>query len=182
MTLNASKTKHMTISLRDKIIPVTPVIINDTEIRQVTSFKLLGVILDENLNFHTHVDTIISKSYSKSHALQMLKRYGLNTPGLCLYYSSIIRSLLTYACPAWFPSLSKQDIDKLETIQKRCLKIIFPNLDNYNKRMEAAKTPALHTWQSSAPDIAPRFIMTLNTDSLTYYQPDKAVTTATQLD
>ena len=60
MTLNASKTKQMTISLRDKItLEITPVIINSTVIEKVASLKLLDIILDENLHFHKHLNNIL---------------------------------------------------------------------------------------------------------------------------
>ena len=65
MTLNTTKTKHMLITLRDKIQLDEPVLINREEIQRVQQFKLLGVILDEHLNFHAHIDSIIERSQMK---------------------------------------------------------------------------------------------------------------------
>ena len=42
------------ISLRNEVSLQQPVTIKDNEIECVQSFKLLGVILDHNLNFHEH--------------------------------------------------------------------------------------------------------------------------------
>ena len=143
MTLNTTKTKHMLITLRDKIQLDEPVLINREEIQRVQQFKLLGVILDEHLNFHAHIDSIIERSQIKHYALLLLKRYGVNAHGLRNYYASIIRSLLTYACAAWYPSASKTDRDSLEGIQKRCLKTIYPHIEHYEDRLAAANLTSL---------------------------------------
>ena len=149
MTLNTSKTKQMVISLRDDVRLTNPVKIGDDEIERVNTFRLLGVHIDEHLNFHHHVNDIVERSHTKYHALQLLKRYGVSTSGLCQYYSSIIRTLLSYACQAWFPSLTDYDIKKLEGIQRRCLKAIFPKLDHYSERLSQSKLPTLETFMSN---------------------------------
>jgi len=41
-------------------------------------------------------------------------------------YISIIRSVLEYASPVWHPGLSKAQANEIERIQKRCLRIIYP--------------------------------------------------------
>jgi len=43
-------------------------------------------------------------------------------------YSSLIRSVLEYACPVWHCGLTKGQSDEIEGVQKRCLKILFPDL------------------------------------------------------
>ena len=73
MTLNTSKTKQMVISLRDDVHLTNPVKIGDDEIERVNTFRLLGVHIDEHLNFHHHVNDIVERSHTKYHALQLLK-------------------------------------------------------------------------------------------------------------
>ena len=67
MTLNTSKTKHMVISLRDTVNLVNPVMINNDTIERVETFKLLGVHIDEHLNFHHHVNNIVERSHTIIH-------------------------------------------------------------------------------------------------------------------
>jgi len=43
-------------------------------------------------------------------------------------YTSIIRSVIEYACPVWHPSLTKKLSKDTECVQKRCLKLLFPAL------------------------------------------------------
>lgn len=82
MTLNTSETKQMVIKLRDNVRLVNPVKIGWDGIVQVNNFKLLGVYIDENLNFQHHVNEINDRSHLKYHVLQLLKRCGVNTNNL----------------------------------------------------------------------------------------------------
>jgi len=43
-------------------------------------------------------------------------------------YTSIICSILEYACPVWHPGLTKTLSKDIECVQKRCLKLLFPAL------------------------------------------------------
>ncbi len=48
---------------------------------------------------------------------------------LVQYYTSVIRSVLEYACSAWFTSVKHTGhMWELELIQVRSLKILFPEL------------------------------------------------------
>jgi len=42
----------------------------------------------------------------------------------CIFLKQVIRSVLEYACPVWHNSLTNEQSDQLESIQKRALKII----------------------------------------------------------
>ena len=53
-------------------------------------------------------------------------RSGLTTDDFTLYYQSVIRSALEYACPVWHSSLSAAQIDRIESVQRRALRIIRP--------------------------------------------------------
>ena len=46
---------------------------------------------------------------------------------ICILYRSIIRPLLEYGAPVWSP-WHKTDIESLEKVQRRCLKLASPHL------------------------------------------------------
>jgi len=50
-------------------------------------------------------------------------------------YCSVVRSVLEYACAVWHPGLSNNLSKDIERVQKRCLKIIYPNL-SYSEALE----------------------------------------------
>ena len=58
------------------------------------------------------------------------------------FISCMVRSLTEYACPAWHTTLTEQQLDRLESIQQRALKIIFPDL-SYREALAASGLPTL---------------------------------------
>jgi len=92
-------------------------------------FKQLGVHISDNLKWAQHVDALASKVASRLHFLKQLKRCGASTEDLICFYSSVIRPVLEYACPVWHSGLTTGQIDKLESLQKRALTIIYCNID-----------------------------------------------------
>ena len=40
------------------------------------------------------------------------------------FFKTVIRSILEYACPVWHNSLTIEQSDQIESIQKRALKIM----------------------------------------------------------
>jgi len=67
---------------------------------------------------------------------------------LCRFISqlsiSIFRSVLEYACLVWHPGLSKTQANEIERVQKRCLRIIYPE----HTYTEALLISGLDTLQS----------------------------------
>ena len=55
-------------------------------VEQVHLFKLLGVTIDDDLKWSTHVNTICSKASSRLHFLKVLKRCSLSTSDLLYFY------------------------------------------------------------------------------------------------
>jgi hypothetical protein len=84
----------------------------------VPSFKLLGVSIDCNLKWNFHVESICSKANCRIYLLKHLKRSSAELEDLLLFYCTAIRSILEYACPAWHKSITSEQSDRIETIQK----------------------------------------------------------------
>ena len=62
MVLNPRKTKDMWICFTDSIPEPPRIRIGDEEIERVDSFKLLGVLCQNDLKWNGHVDQIIRKA------------------------------------------------------------------------------------------------------------------------
>ena len=58
--------------------------------------------------------------------LRTLKKSNLTIMQLVQVYSSIVRSVIEYACPVW-AALPKYLDDAIESVQKRALRIVLPN-------------------------------------------------------
>jgi hypothetical protein len=143
MCLNSTKTKAMYITLRDDIMCETSLTMNNTEIETVKCFKLLGIEIDNHLQFTTHVEKTTTKARMKIHGLVVLKRFGVNPTGLLRVCIGSIRPILCYAAPAWYPYTTNNAKEKLESVQRLCLKIIFPS-QKYSDTLIKVNLPSIN--------------------------------------
>jgi len=95
-------------------------------IERVTTFRLLGVHVMNDLKWAQHVEAISSKAASRLHFLKQLKRSGA---GQLCFYGTVIRPVLEYACPALHSSLMAAQSKTIEAIQRRAMQIIFADND-----------------------------------------------------
>ena len=78
MKLNPGKCKEMFINfMHDHNILVNPIVLGNKEIECVTNYKLLGVYLNEDLDWNTHIDYIFKKACKRLYSLRILKRAGV---------------------------------------------------------------------------------------------------------
>ena len=125
--LNTLKTKDMVYSFGHSP-DLQPIIMNGAVIERVDSSKLLGVHIQNNLKWDTHIEYINKKASSRLYFLRCLKRAGLSKSELVTIYISSVRSICEYACAVWSTSLTQELSDALESIQRRAFKIISPGL------------------------------------------------------
>ncbi len=143
MFINAIKTKELVLSFKKGPHNMPAIILNNSAIEQVKTAKTLGVYISDDLKWDTHIDYIKKKASKRLYFLTCLKRAGVRTTDLILYYTSVIRSVLEYACPVWHSGLTIGQRDLLEYIQKRALFTIFPNT-TYQEALSLSNLPSLH--------------------------------------
>ena len=113
-------------------------------LRVVSSAKLLGVTIDDELNWKTHVSNVIKSASYRLYLLRRLKSLGLPPPELKSIFSLFILPKITYASPAWSSSLSNTQKDSLEKVQKRACKIILGSTyTSYDAALQALNMPPL---------------------------------------
>ena len=153
MTVNGRKTKEMLVGavLKD---PPPYVTLSDTPVERVASFKLLGVYVASDLKWGQHIDTITSKVASRLYFLKQLKRSGASQRDLLCFYTTIIRPVLEYACPVWHSSLTAAQSRALESIQRRAMRIIYADDDDYTLLLIFA---GLDTLESRRAQLTERF-------------------------
>ena len=103
--------------------PITITYYMDTEIiKQVTSAKYLGIIINEKLQWAEHISNITRKA---SATLGFLHRNLKNCPPFIKNscYKTLIVPILEYACTIWDPHTLK-DINKIEKIQRRTARFV----------------------------------------------------------
>ena len=128
MIPNVDKTKDMVISFHKQPIVIPPITLEGVEIERVKSVKLLGIIVTDKVTWNENTTYICSKASKRLYHLKQLRRAGFDSVDLLAFYGSVIRPVLEYACPVWHTSLDVADSAKIESIQRRAMRIIEPKL------------------------------------------------------
>ena len=126
LTLNLTKTEVLLIASRQKLstFSKTPSFsINDYTVKEVSSTKSLGVLIDQNLNWECQIQSISKKIAS---ALGAIKRISHLLPFSILMnvYNGLVQSHFDYCNVVWGTcgiGLS----DKLQKLQNRATRILM---------------------------------------------------------
>ena len=119
-----------------------PLVVGNNCIDRVSPYKILGVFIHSDLRWNSHVDYIYKKACKKLYSLRILRRAGVDQGSMLKVCTSSVRSLLEYAVSVW-QTIPGYLSDKVESIQKRALKIIFPSADSYSDALELARVKTL---------------------------------------
>jgi len=116
--------------------------INNIAINHVSNFTDLGIIVDSNLSFENHINSICTMARQRSGLI--LKCFTSRNPSLLVKaFSTYVRPVLEFASSVWSPSKIHL-INKLESVQKRFTKRLY-GLSNmsYDARLTFLKLESL---------------------------------------
>ena len=142
MKINAQKTKEMTINFARSTNHIPSLQIGGQEIEKVQNTKLLGMTISDNLSWEAHMDAITSKASQRLYFLRVLKRANVSMDKFLAIYCSLVRPVVEYACQVWHGTLTKEQNDSVENIQKRALQIIMPEA-TYDLALKVSELPTL---------------------------------------
>ena len=142
MNANPSKTKRLQVCFTREELTHHELIFNGVSVQFSKEARLLGVIIQNDLKWDSHVHSIVTKASQRLHCLRILKRSGYNDSQLIDIYSCKIRSIVEYACQVWHPGLTQSQCHDIERVQVRAMRIIKPRLD-YWKALELFDMPYL---------------------------------------
>ena len=97
--------------------------VNGNNISSCQEIKVLGVTLDEKLNFNSHISGLCKKASRQINILKRLSKY-LNQESRVSIYKSFISSNFNY-CPVAWIFCGKRNSNKLEKLQERALRFVF---------------------------------------------------------
>jgi len=99
---------------------------------------------------------MIKKATTRLYFLKQLKRAGLSTDQLFLYYKTVIRPVLKYCIPVWHYALTSAQTEQLEGLQKHAIHIIL-NSTRGMPYMSMLFVANLATLASHRDDISHKF-------------------------
>ena len=125
LSLNVGKTNFMLFKAHGCPVVLPPhlaVKIDGKSIEGVGKAKFLGVIIDENLNWKSHI-SFITNIVARNVGVIGRVRHKINANTTLLLYDTMVHSHLSYCNIIW-ASASKSNLSKLHRLQKRALRLI----------------------------------------------------------
>ena len=133
MQINEKKTKTMIFNYTNNYKFTTRLTINDKNVEVIDSTRLLGTIITNDLTWDANVAEIVRKCNARMELLRKLAGFGVPVEDMKNIYFLFIRSLLEQSATVWHSSLTQENRDDLERVQKSALKIILQeNYQNYS--------------------------------------------------
>ena len=118
LSLNVSKTKAMLFHTPQRKVTYPTLKIDNHKIEFVSKFNYLGIIIDENLNWNIHIETL-TKKISKTIGIINKLKNQLPTETLLNIYNALVASYLNYGIVVWGWKL-----EKLLKLQKKAVRAI----------------------------------------------------------
>ena len=121
LSLNVSKTIYQLYSKHKSHIDIK-VEIDGVEIKKNTTVKYLGVLIDDDMNFKSHIDAI-TNIVSRNVGMMSRVKFFVENKQLLQIYNAIILPHINYCCLIWGSGYALHT-KKILTLQKRAMRII----------------------------------------------------------
>ena len=139
LNLNIAKTEYVLIGSRHRInsLDIQPSInIDKQSVKRVKHSKVLGVQIDEHLDWTKHIESIAGKISSGIGAIKKAKEF-VDRNTLVLIYNALVQPHFDYCCEVW-DVLGKTLSDRLQKLQDRAARIIM-NFKNESRQSLLAR-------------------------------------------
>jgi len=127
MSLHPKKSKFMIITTRQKRqtlnLTSTTLKLCDNNLEEVDHHKLLGLRVDNNLNWNEHINFLIKRLASKLFQFRSIKQY-LNTHTRKIFYFAYIAPLIDYASTC-YGQACPTTLGPLNSLYKRAIKYVL---------------------------------------------------------
>jgi hypothetical protein len=149
LKVNLKKSSY-TLFTNKKNLSLPIIQINDKKLQHRNCSKLLGIDIDNKLNFSLHISKVSSKLAYCSHIITQLKN-NINVNILKLIYFAFAQSLIQYGITIW-GNTSKASLRPIKKIQEIIIKNIgyTSELPQYNyKKLEIMDVDTLYFYNTA---------------------------------
>ena len=123
LTINVKKTNYMIFSpSKKRKLKSLNIKIDDSPLNQVNETKFLGIIIDNQLTWKSHISYVSSK-VSKSIGIICRLKFLLNKSTLKTLYFSLVYPYLFYGAIIWGNTYNSR-LERLRILQKKIIRII----------------------------------------------------------
>ena len=125
MMINEKKTKCMIFNFTEKHQFTTRLQVNNTPIDVIDSTRLLGTIITDDLCWDQNISSIVKKANARMELLRRVAGFGTPVEDLKNIYILFVRSILEQSATVWHSSLTQENAEDLERVQRSALKIML---------------------------------------------------------
>ena len=108
--------------------------INGQQLKEVSETKFLGVILDNKLDWNSHIHHLNKKLRSAAALLSRIRHWIPEEHYLKIYHA-LFESHLTYGITVW-GGVSDSNLNKIFTVQKHSIRILFGDRKSYLEKFQ----------------------------------------------
>ena len=118
--------------------------LNGDNLEIVDRAKLLGVIITDDLKWEANTESIVKRANMRMELLRKVASFGTNVDEKRNIYILFIRSVLEQSCVVWQSSLTKENEEDLERVQKSAVRIILgKDIKDYSDALAEANLDSL---------------------------------------
>ncbi|KAM9317524.1 uncharacterized protein KZ484_021968 [Pholidichthys leucotaenia] len=152
LQINARKTKELVVDCCRQGQPFTaPVNIQGTDIEMVTSYKYLGVHLNNKLDWSHNTDALYKKGQCRLFLLRRLRSFGVQGVLLKTFYDMVVASAITFGVVCWDNGITAADRKRLNKLIKKARSVLGQRLDPVEEIGERRMVAKLSSLLESHP-------------------------------
>ncbi|XP_070196526.1 uncharacterized protein [Littorina saxatilis] len=136
MKLNALYFFTKTVDFRREKPELQPITIKGQPVETVKSYKYLGMVIDDKLDWTEHIRACCKKGNQRLFFLRKLKKFRVDPKIMSLFFQSVVQSVTLYNIVCFLGSAKKTDVDQLGKIIRTAERIIKEELPSINSIYE----------------------------------------------
>ena len=155
MKLNCQKIKVMIFNLTRNYQFSTRILLDNTLLEIIEETKLLGCVISSDLTWYRNTEYIVKRAYQRMVILNRLYSFCVPHDDLVTIYCLYIRSLLEQNSNVWASSITQEEIDDIESVQRVACRIILK--DDYTGYTNALESLNLESLEARRQHLLLRF-------------------------
>ena len=105
-----------------------------------------GVVISSDLSWKKNTKQLVQRAYRRTILLHKLFEFAVPEEDLITIYVLFIRLILEQSCVVWHSSMTQEEQNNLERVQKSCLRVILKqNYICYEDALVRTKLETLHS-------------------------------------
>ena len=124
LELNVSKTKEMIIDFRISCSHPSSIVLKGSKVDRVSSYKYLGIMIDDKLAWHDHIDYLIKRLNVRMYCFRKLNYFHVDKRIRALFYEYVVASVCRYCLLCWGGNVSQGGRDRITRIVNQAGRMI----------------------------------------------------------